>query len=325
MFILLIAQVKIMHPYLFKWGPITIWSYGLMLDLGFILGAVLAAREADRRGIGGAWMYDLLLAMLVAGVVVSRALYVLLNLGLYVSNPWTIFNITEGGLALHGALLGGLLVAIWFCLKKGIAFFELADTVSPSLALGIAVARWGCMLNGCCYGIPTSGKWGILTRYAPGLRHPTQIYESLLAFGLFAFLWWARDRIRARGQLFMLFLMMYSVIRFFVEFFRESSYIGPLTHAQAASMAIALVALWLFFRLDRQADGAGAMTTSDTVFGVSYNDVVAGNEGVAGDAGGEKPSSGNPSGDGASGDGAVNDGAAGDGADDAKSDSGGGE
>ncbi len=252
-----------MHPYLFKWGPITIWSYGLMLDLGFLLGAILAAKEADRRGIGGEWMYDLLLVVLVAGVVMSRALYVLLNLSLYVSNPWTIFNITEGGLALHGALLGGVLVAVWFCRKKRISFYTLADIVAPSLALGIAVTRWGCLLNGCCYGVPTSGKWGVLTRYAPGLRHPTQIYESVLAFGMFAFLWWARQRTRARGQLFLLFLILYSVIRFFVEFFRESSYIGPLTHAQAASLAIALAALWWFFRLERQADEIVAGESSD--------------------------------------------------------------
>ncbi|MGE5483773.1 MAG: prolipoprotein diacylglyceryl transferase [Ignavibacteriales bacterium] len=274
-----------MHPYILKWGPITIWSYGLMLDLGFLLGAVLAAREADRRGIGGAWMYDLLLAMLLVGVVASRALYVLLNLSLYVSNPWTILNITEGGLALHGALLGGLIVAIWFCRRKKISFYDLADTVAPSLALGIAVARWGCLLNGCCYGVPTTGKWGVLTRYAPGLRHPTQIYESLLAFGLFAFLWWARQRTRIRGQLFMLFLMLYSVIRFLVEFFRESSYIGPLTHAQAASLAIALLALWWFFRLERQATAAATAGDSAT----ASDAATAGDSATASDAGQAAP------------------------------------
>ncbi|MCR4399023.1 MAG: prolipoprotein diacylglyceryl transferase [Firmicutes bacterium] len=249
--------MAIVHPYLFKWGPITVWSYGFMLDVGFVLGAILAAREADRRGIGGAWIYDLLLVVLVAGVVVSRAVYVLLNFNLYASDPWTILNITEGGLALHGALLGGLLAAVWFCRRRKISIPDLADTLAPSLALGIGITRWGCFLNGCCYGVPTSGSWGVLTRYAPGLRHPVQIYESVLDFALFGFLLWVRTRAKAKGQLFALFLMLYSSIRFFVEFFRESSYVGPLTHAQAASLAIALGALWWFFRLDRLAKPPG--------------------------------------------------------------------
>lgn len=229
-------------------------SYGLMLGLAFVAGSILASREAERKGIGGEWMYDFLLVTLLAGVIVSHALYVVLNLGLYVSNPWTILNITEEGLSLHGALAAGVIVALWFCRKRGVSFYTLADTLAPSVALGIGIGRWGCFFNGCCYGVPTSGSWGVLTRYAPGLRYPTQIYESIAAFALFALLWSVRSKMKADGQVFTLFLLMYSVIRFFVEFFRESAYLGPLTYAQAASILIVAVALYWFYRLDRRSD-----------------------------------------------------------------------
>ncbi len=242
-----------MYPVIFRFGPLTLYSYGLVLGVAFVAASLLAAREAERRGIGGEWMYDFLLVTLISGVIASRALYVILNFGLYRSNPWTVLNIAEGGLSLHGAIAAGSAAAAWFCRKKGVSFYALVDTIAPSAALAIGIGRWGCLLNGCCYGVLTSGSWGVLTRYAPGLRHPTQIYESIAVLALFAILWSIRTRVKVQGQLFMLFLAMYSAIRFFVEFFRESAYVGPLTHAQAGSIAIAAVALFWYHRLERRA------------------------------------------------------------------------
>jgi len=244
-----------MHPIVVRFGPVTVYSYGALLSVAFLVGAVIAAREGERKGVGGQWMYDFLLVTLVSGVVVSRLLFVLMNLGLYVSNPWTVLNVAEGGLSLHGALLGGLLAALWFARRKKVSFDALADTVSPSLALGIGIGRWGCFFNGCCYGTLTSLPWATMTRYAPGLRHPTQIYESFLALLMFWWLWRARTRVKADGQLFMLFLALYSVIRFFVEFYRESPFIGPLTYAQVASLAIAAFAVVRYYVLGRRAGG----------------------------------------------------------------------
>ncbi len=240
-----------MRPELFKIGPLTVYSYGFMLGLAFLAGSLLAAREADRKGLDRERFFDFLLVTLIVAVVVSRLFYVAFRLKEYLAAPMTILNIRDGGLAIHGGLLGGVLTGLWFSRRQKVSFWRLADVVSPSLAIGISIARWGCLLAGCCYGTLSTLPWAIQTRFAPGWRHPAQIYESVLDFAVFGILWWYRRRQKRDGPLFLAFLGLYSVVRFFVEYYREVDLrIGPLTAAQLGSILLALAsfAAWVWMQ-----------------------------------------------------------------------------
>ncbi len=241
-----------MYPVVLHIGQISVYSYGLMLSIAIIVGTFLAMREAKRVGWEPGLVVDFIALAVLGGLVGSRLVYVALDPGLFLKEPWRVFFLQEGGLSLHGAVLGGVLVGIWFTRKHGIAFWKLADICAPSLALGTAIARIGCFLNGCCYGLPTGGAWGVLTRYAPGLRYPTQLFESALSLVLFFFLWKFRERTRFPGQLFFGYLLGYSLIRFGVEFFRASqAFSAWLTVAQVASLGIAAAALLIMGFLAR--------------------------------------------------------------------------
>jgi len=242
----------IVRPILFKIGTIPIYSYGFMLSVAILVGVLLAAREARRLNWDVERLMDFYLYAIISGLLFSRILYILLDWQFYLANPVHILYLWEGGLSLHGALLGGVVLAGWYSWRWRWSFWQLADISTPSMALGIAIGRVGCFLRGCCYGIVTDLPWGIHTPLAPGLRHPTQAYESLLALGMFFILWALRKRIKVPGQLFLLFVLMYSVIRFCVELLRESVHIaGWLTMAQLASAIFAALALILFLLRSR--------------------------------------------------------------------------
>ncbi len=245
-----------MHPVVFEIGPITIYSYGLMLSLAFALAVLTAFLNARRHGVDPWLFVDMALLLFLAGLLGSRLLYVALNWDDYAGRPlWTILATWEGGVSFYGAILGGFLAAVWFTRRRGLRLAPIADAVAPGLALAAAVGRIGCFLNGCCYGVPTSGILGVFTRFAPGLRHPTQLYESFAYFLVFGFLlWWQKKRARAPGQLFVLFVGAYLVGRYVVEFFRDDGhrFYPWLSLTQAASLVIAAVAVAAYVWLGRR-------------------------------------------------------------------------
>jgi len=197
---------------------------------------------------------DMALWVGVAALLGARLMYVALETPWYFRVPWRILYLREGGLSMHGGVAGGLLAAWLFARRRGVHFGKLADAAAPAVAWGTAVTRIGCHLEGCCYGRLTEAPWGVLTHYAPGLRHPTQLAESALCFLLFALLWHYGPRLKPRGGTFLAFAAGYSVIRFGVEFYREVPRILPwLSVAQAASVVIIVVAVLWYWRL--AADG----------------------------------------------------------------------
>jgi phosphatidylglycerol---prolipoprotein diacylglyceryl transferase len=241
-----------MHPELFKIGPVTFYSYGLLMGLAFVVAAFIAGKEADRKGFGGDDYYNFLLITLVVGVVFSRFMYVVLRLPEYLGDPISMLDIRSGGLAIHGGLLGGVLTGIWFSRRKHISFWSLADSVAPSLALGMGIARWGCLLAGCCYGKLSTVPWAVTTVLASGWRHPTQVYESILDFAIFGVLWLYRTRARGQGQVFAGWVGLYSIVRFIVEIYREPDLvIGPLTAAQIGSLALVAISAVVWVHLGR--------------------------------------------------------------------------
>jgi len=233
-----------MRSTLFKLFGIPIRAYGLMMVIGFVVGVGRAARVARSRRIAPERMWDLGLVVLVSGVLGARLVYVLLN-------PETesfreFFAVWNGGLSFHGGIAFAVLFGWLFVRRVGIPFWVAADLCAPSGALGYAITRIGCFLNGCCYGAPTSLPWAVRfndhgTITPPS--HPTQIYAALANLAIFYILTRLEKMPRAPGFVFISYLGLYSIYRFLIEFLRKGFTAEPwlfgLTQAQWVSVVIA--------------------------------------------------------------------------------------
>src|SRR3970040_1494846 len=182
-----------MYPVLIQLGTFELRSYGIIVALSFFLGLWLRTKEAKRRGLDTALIQDFALYALVGGII-GAALYFVLyaKRSYFLQNPWEIVAIWHGGIGIIGALLGGLVTALWYCRRKKLSFWRFGDTLAPGAALGQAAGTLACLLNGDSYGRPTDLAWAITYNdsrdHAPLNipRHPVEIYE--LAAYLFVFL-----------------------------------------------------------------------------------------------------------------------------------------
>jgi len=216
------------HPTLFHIGPVLVHSYGTLLMLGFIAGIVLCGRQAKRLALPGELAIDLGLWVLVGGIIGARALFVALNWQDFSPRPQEALSVWQsGGLSFHGGMLGGVIASLLLSWRRKVSFWSLADMAAPGIALGYGIARMGCFLNGCCYGAPTSLPWGVRFPVYPDSHiltppsHPTQIYSALGSFLILAVLLWVRPRFAVRGQLFLAYLALYSILRSAVEVLRR--------------------------------------------------------------------------------------------------------
>lgn len=208
-----------MFPTICQFGPVTIHSFGVMVAMAAIVCSALMAREAKRLSIEPEEIYDFVFWGIVCGVCGARVFYVFLNLSFFSSNPEEILMVQRGGLAWQGGVSLGALGIVLFIRKKRWPLPVMADFVAPYLALGHAIGRIGCFLNGCCYGKEVS--WGIYFPVHGARLHPTQLYEMVLLVGLFFLLKQAQKNIRNfSGSVLALYFILSSAIRFGVEFFR---------------------------------------------------------------------------------------------------------
>lgn len=237
-----------MKPVLINIGPINIYSWGFLVSIAIIIGYFIARREATRNNIDSDKIMDLFFYIFILGIIGARIVYILFSLDYYFRNPLEVFNISGGGLAIHGAIIGGIFGGYIYSRKYKINFGLLADVIVPSLILGQTIGRIGCFLNGDSYGRLTTLPWGVVFEGVPGMRHPTQLYEAILNFGLFLMLWYIKDKKPFNGALFLIYLIGYSIIRIIVEIFRDSQIIfGPITYAQVASLLIIITAVYFLF------------------------------------------------------------------------------
>jgi phosphatidylglycerol:prolipoprotein diacylglycerol transferase len=251
------------HPVLIRIGPLTIHTYGFLIAMGFLIGLMLAILQAKKEGISSDKIMDLSFNILLAAVIGSRLLFILINLGHYIDNPLDIFKIWEGGLVFYGGVMLAVPTAIWYVKKNGLDVWRTADIFAPPIAIGHVFGRLGCLAAGCCYGkTAASLPWGIIFTdpdcLAPinVLLHPTQIYESAGEFVNFLILITLRRYKSFNGQLFMTYLLLYSVLRFIVEFFRGDvarGFIAPyISVSQAISILMFLVGVAGFVVLRRR-------------------------------------------------------------------------
>lgn len=237
-----------MHPVLIRIGPLTIHTYGFLIAVGFLVALWLAAIQAKKEGIPSGKIMDLGFYILLAAIVGSRFFFILINAGRYIDRPLDVFKIWEGGLVFYGGVLLAVPVAVWHIKRTGMDLWSTADILAPSIAIGHVFGRLGCLAAGCCHGKPAEDlPWGIIftdpESLAPTnvLLHPTQLYESAGELLIFLALILTRTRKSFEGQLFMMYLILYSVLRFLVEFFRGDIGRGFIMEHMSVSQGISIL------------------------------------------------------------------------------------
>lgn len=214
------------HPIALNIGGFSIHWYGILVALGFVAGMWTAARRAQRVGISGEAVFDLGTWILLGTIVGARSLYVVSYWQQdFAGQPWThIFNLREGGLVFYGGLIGAAVAVIFHTMRKRLPLWKLADCLAPSVALGHAIGRLGCLMTGCCYGHPTNVAWAIhfpKNHWTHGVGvHPTQLYEAGLNLMLSLFLSALFKRRKFDGQVFGVYMVGYALLRSLVEAFR---------------------------------------------------------------------------------------------------------
>lgn len=215
-----------MYRVAFRIGDFAIHWYGIMVATGFLLGLWTASRRGVRDGLAPERILDLGPWLIVSSLVGARALFVISYWDeVFAKAPWTdIFMIRRGGLVFYGGLILASLTTVVYARLKGLPLWKLADALAPSIALGYVPGRIGCLLNGCCYGLPTHLPWAIHFPAEHDTRgvgvHPTQIYDAVLGLGLYLGLAALYRRKKFDGQVFAVYLLGYAVTRSVVELFR---------------------------------------------------------------------------------------------------------
>ncbi|MEW9122335.1 MAG: prolipoprotein diacylglyceryl transferase [Thermotaleaceae bacterium] len=219
-------NVQQLNRVAFEIGPITVYWYGIIIATGILLGWILASKESKKLGLSQDILSDLLIWAIPISIISARIYYVVFKWDYYKQSPEEIIAIWNGGIAIHGAIIGGALTAIIFSKKKGISFWKLADIIAPSLILGQSIGRWGNFMNQEAYGSEVSRsflealylpEYIINQMYIEGsYYHPTFLYESMWnLMGFIILLIIRRRSFLRRGELFLSYLIWYSIGRFF--------------------------------------------------------------------------------------------------------------
>lgn len=274
-------------PILVQIGPLTLRWYGLLIASAVLIGVTLSQYLAKRRHINPDIIGDVAIWLVVGAIPAARLYYVLFEWANYTNNPGKIFAIWEGGIAIHGAILGGAIAALIFCRLRKISFWQVADLIAPSLILGQAIGRWGNFFNSEAFGSPTDLPWKLYippSNRPPGYGnfeyfHPTFLYESLwnlMVFGILMYLFFRSLRgLRLKpGTLFLTYMVAYSLGRFWIEGLRtDSLMLGPLRMAQMVSLvgvAVGCLGLaWLYFYRRSLPDVAPPVTAPEARMEVS--------------------------------------------------------
>jgi phosphatidylglycerol:prolipoprotein diacylglycerol transferase len=212
------------------WGPFTLHTYGFLLAIAFLLGLLVASRQAKRAGLDAAKVTDLAVWVLIAGLVGAKALLVGVEWRYFAKNPRDAFSIFQSGGVFYGGLIAGILVAWLLARRYRLPGWRTADVLAPGVAVGQAVGRLGCFSAGCCWGKATTVPWAVTFTDVYAARavgtpidtpiHPSQLYESAAAFLIFLFLLWLARRKRFDGQVTLAYVALYSAVRFVLEFWR---------------------------------------------------------------------------------------------------------
>ncbi len=242
------------NPVAFTLFGIDVRWYGVLIGLGFMLALLLSYKRAPKFEINQEHILDFAIFLIPLSIIGARAYYVIFSWDNYAGNWSKILNIRGGGLAIHGGIIAGIIVAAFICKYHHINFFNLSDLVFPNVALAQAIGRWGNFFNSEAHGGPTDLPWGI---WVDGIKvHPTFLYESIWCLLLFIFLTKLSSCRSFKGQIGLLYCMLYSLERFFIEQLRtDSLMLGPFKQAQLLSMCTFAICLAIYIYLHKKNKG----------------------------------------------------------------------
>ncbi|MBI1978306.1 MAG: prolipoprotein diacylglyceryl transferase [Candidatus Omnitrophica bacterium] len=238
-----------MHPILFSFGPLRVYSYGVLVAMG-VLSAVLLLRSSARRlTLHPDVIVDLAIATVISGFVGARIFYVIQFWDQFQNAPLDAIKIWEGGIVVYGGMIGGLIGFLVFVRLRKLPFLSLLDMFVPALAFAQGFGRFGCFMNGCCFGKSTTLPWGISFPFLESQVHPTQLYEAAFCFALALFLLLFSRKKLSVGSVSAAYFILYPMGRFVIEFFRgdNARILMGLTLAQWISIGSIAVTLLLVF------------------------------------------------------------------------------
>jgi phosphatidylglycerol:prolipoprotein diacylglycerol transferase len=237
-------------------GPtVTVHTYGFLLAVAFLVGLWVASRQARRAGLDAARVTDMAVWVLIAGLVGAKLLLVIVDWRYFTASPRQLSSVIQSGGVFYGGLIGGALVAWWYARRHALPGWRTADVLAPGVVVGQAIGRLGCFAAGCCWGKASSVPWAVTFTDVYAARavgtpmdtplHPSQLYEAMATFLIFAFLLWLAPRKRFHGQVALSYVALYSAARFALEFLRgdpdRGSWLGGVV---STSQFIALVLLF---------------------------------------------------------------------------------
>ncbi|MCK5580486.1 MAG: prolipoprotein diacylglyceryl transferase [Candidatus Omnitrophica bacterium] len=243
-----------MFPEICQIGPFTVYSYGLVFAVGIVVCAALMSREirlAPKYAVEGLsvdMVYDLIFWVVLGGILGARAFFIFLNIDTFLNDPLEIVRLQNGGLAWQGGLILGMLSAVGYIRKKKLPFLKTLDFFIPYVALGHAIGRIGCFLNGCCYGKVASS--GIYFPVHRARLHPTQLYAAAALLAIFFILKFVQKKTNIPGRVLVAYLLLASLQRFIIEFFRGDhvTVLGSLSIFQVVAVCVFVVGGCLLLR-----------------------------------------------------------------------------
>jgi phosphatidylglycerol:prolipoprotein diacylglycerol transferase len=265
-----------MYPRLFelpwsipRFGPITVYTYGVLLAAAYLLGLQLAMVRARKRGLDATRVMDLGIYIIISALVGAKLLLLVTDFQTFRSNPAELLSLARSGGVFYGGLILAVVVALIYIRRIGLPLWTTCDVFAPGIALGHVVGRFGCFFAGCCWGKPTTLPWGITftdpfaaanvgTPLNQSL-HPTQLYEAGAEFLILALLLGTENKGKPfAGRTFWLYMLLYAVSRFIIEFFRDDprGMVGVLSTSQFISVILAPLAVIMLAYLARQATPA---------------------------------------------------------------------
>lgn len=255
-----------MLPRLFDLGPLSVYTYGVLLATAYLLGLQLALVRARRHGLDAQRVMDLGILVIVSALVGAKLLLIVTDYEYFRANPTDIFSLVRSGGVFYGGLIVAVAAAFWYLRRHPLPFWTTTDVFAPGIALGHVIGRFGCFFAGCCYGRPTTAPWGVtftnplaaeLVGTPLGVRlHPTQLYEAaaelLILVGLLVY---ERRWRPFPGRTFWTYMLLYAVSRFAIEFFRgdpRGDVFGAFSTSQFISIVLTPLSLVMLVVLSRR-------------------------------------------------------------------------
>src|SRR5919204_1918987 len=253
-----------MYPRLFELGPITVYTYGVLLAAAYLLGLRLAMVRAEKRGLDHNRVLDLGIYIIISALVGAKLLLLITDFRTFRADPAELLTLARSGGVFYGGLILAVIVALWYIRRAGLPLWTTCDVFAPGIALGHVVGRFGCLFAGCCYGKPTTKPWGI-TFTDPfaaanvgtplGVHlHPTQLYEAgaelLILIGL---LLTEKKGKPYAGRTFWIYILLYAISRYVIEIFRgdDRGMVGIFSTSQFISLILAPLAIVMLVYLAR--------------------------------------------------------------------------